>query len=679
MSRHSLIILILILLTCGIYAQVRQHGFIDYDDPGYVRDNPIVQRGLTAENLWWALTTRTETNWHPVTWLSHMLDCQVFGPNRPGWHHLVSLFWHIVNVVLVFALFSQTTGRTWQAAFVAALFATHPLHVESVAWIAERKDVLSTFFWLMSLHCYARYASQRAWLPYGGCLLFLAIGLATKPMLVTAPFLYLLLDYWPLGRWWSDQSLSEPSEKSRRQEMAVSPKRGVDRSLGSQDARLSDQSQTSRQAYIAPNIKWLLIEKLPMLVLVIASCLMTYHAQKVGGAVAPQPSGHRLENALVSYVRYLGKTFWPQDLAVLYPNLTDMWNLWQVAGALALLLVISAVILQRWRRRYLTVGWCWFLGTLVPVIGIIQVGQQAMADRYMYFPLIGLAVMLAWGGADLLQARPKMRPWVTTVAVGAIVCCCGLTFRQVQRWRQSESLFVHTLAVTQNNYVIHNNYGVILQDQGRNNEALDQYRRAISANPDYADAHYNLARAYQGQQQFTLAVEHYQLARKLRPRDANTLNNLAGAYHLMGQLDKAVVHYQKALDINPEHVESTYNLASAMRDKKEWDSAIELYQRVVQLKPDHFGAHNNLGVLWHLREELVRAIYHYRQALAINTNHVEAHMNLAVALEAQGKRAEALRHVEIVLKAVPDHKNASRTRQRLRQQKTSPGQADQDH
>ena len=463
-QRPALILGIAItLLTLALYWRVQGHGFLHYDDYQYVVDNPHVRHGLTRQGVLWALTSGYASNWHPLTWLSHMLDCELYGLNPQG-HHLNNLLLHIANALLLFRLLLRMTGALWRSAFVAALFALHPLHVESVAWVAERKDVLSTLFWMLTLGAYLRYRERPTGTRYLATLFLFALGLAAKPMLVTLPFVLLLLDCWPLGRMPSPRSL-------------------------------------------LPLVR----EKAPFFVLAALSSVITFWVQSHWGAVVLSiPLKERLANALVSYVGYGAKMLWPVNLACFYPHPLDGLPLWQAAGALLLLAGVTVAVVRAGRRLpYLAVGWLWYLGTLVPVIGLVQVGAQAMADRYTYVPLIGLFVMLSWGAGSLAAKGPL--PKIATAALSAalLAALLPLTWSQISHWKDSETLFAHALEVTDRNLLAHNNLGNALARQGRLEEAEFHLVEALRLRPDYAAAQNNLGILRLRQGRFEEAAGHF--------------------------------------------------------------------------------------------------------------------------------------------------------------------------
>ena len=502
--RESLAICLLLAAgTLVLYWPVTRHGFVNYDDTDYVTQNAQVQAGLSAKSFAWVWTSEVARNWHPVTMLSHMLDCQLFGL-RPGWHHFTSLLLHVANALLLFLLLKRLTGAVWRSALAAALFAFHPLHVESVAWIAERKDVLSTFFFLLTLLAYASYvrrstvhgpqstvgspksegrrpkAGTRApaarqdashntfhvsrikspWVFYAIALLLFALGLMSKPMMVTVPFVLLLLDYWPLRRFRSLESRVQRLESE-----AHSPQSTVHSPLS-----------TARKSQIVNRI---LLEKLPFFLLTAASCVITFRVQQKGGAVLDVgnfPLAARIANALMSYVRYLSKMIWPENLAALYLRKAP-WPAWEVGLAAAFLLAVTAVAIRfAGRRPYLAVGWFWYLGTLVPVIGMVQVGMQSLADRYTYIPLIGIFIILAWGGWELVSFWRMPVAVPAGVAALALVACMVLTRAQLPHWQNSERLFRQMIAVNDGNYMAHYNLGNLYGRQDKLTEAVQRVR-----------------------------------------------------------------------------------------------------------------------------------------------------------------------------------------------------------
>ncbi len=575
--------LFLTIAILAVFWRVQDHGFVNLDDDLYVTANPRVQAGLTVDGAVWAFTTTHASNWHPLTWLSHMVDCDLFGLN-PGGHHFTNLLFHIANTLLLFLVFEQMTGALWPSAFVAALFALHPLHVESVAWVAERKDVLSTFFWLLTMGLYLRYVKR----PRGGryilVLVSFSLGLMAKPMLVSLPFVLLLLDYWPLGR-----LEFVPSSLTTQLDTAKSTVLWSRRSL----------------------ILRLVLEKVPLFGLATVSSIVTFLAQRSGGALESLntiPLHIRFANTLVAYVTYMEKTVWPHDLAVFYPHPGRGLPVWQAAGAGLLLLSITVLVLRTARRHpYLTTGWLWYLGTLVPVIGLVQVGAHAMADRYTYIPLIGLFIVMAWGLSDILARWPHRRIALATLTAGFLVAFMICSRLQVQYWQNSIALFQHTLNVTNDNWLTHNNMGNALARQGRLDEAANHYSKALHIRPDDPMAHNNLG--------ITLAEQ--------------------------GRLDEAVAHYSEALCIDVEFVAAYYNLGNALVQRGEFERAIASYVKALEIKPQFAEAHNNYAMVLAQQGKLDEAVSHFEEALRIKPDFQEARHNLAIALREASKHETA--------------------------------------
>lgn len=502
LKRPGPVCLVLIALIALVFFPVSRFEFVNYDDPDYVSSNPRVQTGLSWENVRWAFTSGHASNWHPVTWLSHMLDSQFFGPN-PGPAHLVSVAFHTINTVLLFLLLRRITGAHWRSALVAALFGLHPLRVESVAWISERKDVLSGLFLLLTLGAYCRYlessvrssgfrrpsvpdladrsitaspapiqdeleqrSSSLRWFWYGLALACFALGLMSKPMLVTLPFCLLLLDYWPFKRF-----LLEKND--------------------------------------AKKALALIFEKTPFFLLAVGASVVTLLVQRSGGAVSTSLSvSGRIANALVSYVRYLGKTVWPSNLSVLYPH-PGHWPAWQVGcAALILLVILVTVILLSSKRAYLPVGWFWFMGGLVPVIGLVQVGVQSMADRYTYLPSIGLLILIVWGINDVVDGWRLPRPAVGALSIVILMALAVLTERQLRFWHDSTALFQRAIEATSKNYLAYNNLGFDLSKKGMFQEAKEDYRKSLAINPQYPDALNNMGFALAGEKKYAEALPY---------------------------------------------------------------------------------------------------------------------------------------------------------------------------
>jgi protein O-mannosyl-transferase len=598
----------LFLTTLVVYAPVYRFGFVNFDDPDYVTNNPHVREGLTLDGVVWAVTSSADANWFPAARLSHLLDVQLFGL-QPGGHHFTNALLHASATVLLFAFLQAATGAAWPSAFVALLFAVHPLHVESVAWIAERKDVLSALFWFLALWSYVR---RRYWLT----LVAFCLGLMSKPMVVTLPFVLLLLDVWPLRR----------------------------------------------------PLRTALWVKIPLLGLAAASAAVTYLVQRGSGAVREVgqfPLGLRVENAVVSYATYIVKMFWPARLAVFYPYPHEL-PVWEIAFAGLLLAGISIVVLRERRSRpYLGVGWLWYLGTLVPVIGLIQVGTQARADRYTYLPMVGLGIMLAWGLPEVLKGKA-----VISGAIVACLACAALCEAQIQYWRNSETLLRHALDVTSGNYLAHHNLGVALAGEGRFPEAIQQYQAALQIEPDAANVQTDYGNALAKSGRFSEAIAHYDAALRVLPDSPITHNDLANALAATpGRMPEAIAEYQTALRLKPDYEEARNNLAQVQSNGAEMqynmgvdlarsgrpEAAIPHFEEALRIKPDYVDAHNNLGVVLAGAGRVQEAISHFEAALRIDPNSADAHVNLGIALSGiPGRMPEAIRHFEAALRIKPD-------------------------
>lgn len=594
-----LVYLLLILTTLIVFHQLPSHDFINLDDDLFVYENPQVQAGLTKQSVIWAFTTFHPDYWRPLSWLSHMLDCQLFGL-RPGLHHLVNLLFHLANTALLLFILRKMTGSLWRSSFVAALFALHPLHVESVAWVAERKDVLAAFFWLLTMWAYSRYAELPERNRYLFILPFFALGLMTKPIVVTLPVVLLLLDFWPLGR----LQLHQVGPRSNP---------GVAKSS-------------------AISLVW---EKIPLFALSAGMIGLTLLATEEVGTLKSFdlfPLSTRIANALVTYPSYLIKMIRPQGLAVYYPYPTAI-PMWQGAGAGILLVCLSVIMIRAGRNRpYLAVGWLWYLTTLLPVIGLVQAGSQAMADRYTYLSLIGPFIMIAWTVPSLLEGwrhRRVVLALSTTILFSFLVVC---TWVQLQHWKNSVTLFQHTIDVTSDNYFAHNNLGVALARQGRLDEAIHHYSKSLHIRPDQAEVHNNLGNALVARGDFEEALGHYYEALRIKPDFASAHNNLGSVLARQGKVDEAVKHYQEALRIKPDYAGAHYNLGNVLVDRGNVDEAISHYTATLQIWPDWAGAHNNLGLALEKRGRLEEAISHYKEALRIKPDYAKAKDNLERAL-----------------------------------------------
>lgn len=615
---------VLALWTGVVYAPAVLNGFIsNYDDALYVTANAMVQRGLTAEGLVWAFTTGHAANWHPLTWLSHMADVTVFGLNPAG-HHAVSVAIHIVNTILLFLALERLTGRRWPSAAAAAFFALHPLHVESVAWIAERKDVLSTFFWFLCLWLYPAYVKKRTPLRYAGLLACLALGLMAKPMVVTLPCTLLLLDLWPL----------------RRIDLA-SPDRG-------------------KQA------KALLFEKIPMFAIAAASCWLTVAVQSRGTAVTSLdafPYWVRAANALNGYGFYLLKTVVPTGLAPYYPHPGANVSISGAVIAAVVLLALSLLCRLYLRRRpYLLVGWLWFLGTLVPVIGLVQVGNQAYADRYTYVPMVGLAIAGCWAVADWAPSRRAVR-FTVAAACGILIALSAGTMVQIGYWKNGLVLFERTLAVTRNNPLALNNLATALLERGEGDRAEKLLRDAVAVNPHYSDAHYNLGRIAETAGRNEEALSYYRTAAESAHGDPDPWINQAALLVKMGDYDASIAAATAALGVDPAAPMAYLNLGAAHAAANRPNEALAAYVSGLQADPSSAALHNNLANLLArlgTGEQLEKALHHFQQALRLDPAAAETRFNMAVLLDQMGRRDEADRELRRVLAEAPGLEAARR-------------------
>ena len=623
-----IICLVLALAILVVYWPVKNHDFIKYDDDKYITDNRSVKSGLNPESIRWAFTTGHASNWHPVTWMSHELDCQIFDLNA-GAHHLINVLFHIINTLLLFIVLKRMTKAIWPSAFVAALFGLHPLHVESVAWVAERKDVLSTFFWMLTMWAYVRYAEHPKITGYLLALLFFVIGLMAKPMLVTLPFVLLLLDYWPLERMRVGKLIKE---KNRENSIQRKP------------------------------ALHLLIEKIPFIFFSIVSCVVTFIVQRRTGAVQTIDAidiKSRAGNAVVAYIGYIGKMIWPDNLAVLYPhpgNSLSMSNV-AVCGLLLIFLSFCFVFLAR-RHKYLVVGWLWYVGTLVPVIGLVQVGVQAMADRYTYIPLTGLFIIIAWGANDLLKSMPCRKVILGFCAVIILSAITIKTSQQLKYWRDSVTLFQHTLAVTQKNYVMHNNYANYLMNMGKLDEAIEHFNESLKIKPRAAEVHNNLGNALSRLGRVDEAIEHYRTALSLEPDLPDAHYNLAIVLSGQNKIDEAIEEYRESLHFDPDNVDALSNLGFELAQQGNNKEAIEFYNKALSIEPENIITHGRLGLALAAAGKIDDAIEEFRFVLKARPDDAEMWCNLGILLERQGKTAEAIEQYRQALQIDPDFEKA---------------------
>jgi len=598
----------LVVAVFVVFGRTLGHDFVNYDDHEYVTENVHVARGLDGDCFQWAFTSRQCSNWHPITWLSHALDCQLFGLS-PWGHHLTNVLLHAATSVLLFMVLRRMTGDFWPSALVAAVFAIHPLRVESVAWIAERKDVLSGLFFVLTLGTYERYVRRRSPAWYSAVVVLFALGLMAKPMLVTLPFVLLLLDYWPLER---------------------------------------------------KDTKRLLVEKLPLLAMAAASSAATLWAQRNAMQTIEHLSlSCRLENATVAYVGYIGQLFYPADLAVFYPHPGRSLPEWKIVASLVVLAAISAGIVSLRRRApYLAVGWLWFLGMLLPVIGLVQVGAQSMADRYTYLPQIGLCIAMAWAAARLVRERRWNATAVAAVSALVLAILMGRAYEQASYWRDSETLWTHALTCTPPNAIAHCNLGSALVDRGKLQEGIEEYKKALAIDPKSVLAHSNLGMALTDVGQFKEAVEQLDAALSLDPEHADAHYNLGETLRRMGRLSDAIGHLRKSLTLKPDRADARTSLGAALGQQGHAAEAMEQLEIALKLDPRRAEAHNDLGITLAGLKRFDEAIEHYRAALTSKPDYAEAHNNLGFALASQGKLDEAIQEYRLALRCRPDYARA---------------------
>ncbi|MEE9911974.1 MAG: tetratricopeptide repeat protein [Deltaproteobacteria bacterium] len=694
--------IVLAVVTLAVFWQVKHHDFVNFDDHIYVTENRHIQSGITLTGLHWAFSTTYAEFWHPLTWLSLMLDYQLYGLNAGG-YHLTNLLLHIMSTLLLFWLFHRMTGALWKSAFIAALFALHPLHVESVAWVSERKDVLSAFFWMLTLCLYVYYTEKPVIKRYWLVLLCFACGLMSKSMVVTLPVVLILLDYWPLGRLQSQAiktgatpvvtaSANQGQQKTRSKNKT--PKNNISPSI---DRKLPE----TKIAGIIPS--WQLWEKIPFFALSAVFSIITIYAQ-YKPPESHFPLSSRIANAFVSFVTYLVKLFWPHDLTVFYP-FPHQLSAWQIAGAILLMIVIStAVMITIKRLPYLFVGWLWYAITLLPVIGIIQVGDFAMADRYMYLPAIGISLMLAWGVPSLFRRADLRQKILIPAGISVLAILAVLSWQQCRYWKNSIDLFSHALQVTKNNVLAHNslgaalfeagrvkeaianyqaaveinpyndkahsNLGLALAAEGKIEEAITHYRAAIDFNPKSEAAHVNMGSALARAGKYEEAANHYRTAIKLNPHYDDAYYNFANLLVKQGKVEEALTHYRRAVEINSGHQEALANAADILVRQGKIAEAAESYRQILKINPASFKALNNLGVNLEKQLQHDEAVYYYRQALNIEPSNPGVHFNLGVALGNKGDLDGAIEHFRRAVSLDPRFDEAAKmlkTAERMQQ------------
>jgi tetratricopeptide (TPR) repeat protein len=624
----------LLLVTLALFGRGCWNGFVNYDDPQYVTLNPHVEPGLTAEDVGWAWRTTYFGNWHPLLWMSLQLDSQVYTLKRPAGFHATSLLLHAASVVTLFWVLRRMTGALWRSALVAALFAVHPLNVEPVAWVAERKGVLSTFFWMLTLLAYLQYAERPGLARYLLVVLAFGLGFLAKPMLVTLPFVLLLLDYWPLGRW-APAALPARSASEGEEYPSLALR------AGSAGAR-------------APLAR-LLWEKAPLFVLSVAFIAVAAHAQHGTGALtslkASFPS--RVGNACLAYVTYVRKAVWPSDLAPFYPHRGDSVSLWQAGAAAGLLAAVTVAAFRAAPRRpYVMVGWLWYVGTLVPVIGLVPIGWQGSADRYTYVPLVGLFILTAWGGAEL-ACRWRCQTAAATLAGALLLGLAVVTWNQEGYWHDSETLWRHALRVTADNPVAETCLGTALKAEGQLPEALRHFEAAVRLDPEFAFAHYSLGMALLEGGKFGEAARHFAVTVRRDPDFAPGHYYLGVALENQGQIEKAMRQYEEAVGLDPDNVPAHNSLGVLLESKGQVGEAVRHYQEALRRTPGDAGVHFNLGGALAKEGKLDEAIEHFTEAVRIDGGFARAHRNLGAALEEQGRLDEASRHYGEALRLDP--------------------------
>jgi tetratricopeptide (TPR) repeat protein len=597
---------LLVLAVALVFGQAVRAQFLNYDDDQYIYYTPQVTKGLTLDGTAWAFTHRHAHNRHPLTTLSHMLDCQLYGL-KPAGHHLTNIVLHTATVVLLFLVLYSMTSKLWLSAIVAAVFALHPLRAESVAWVSERKDVLSGVFFMLTLAAYARYARRPfSWHRYLLVVVLFGLGLMCKPTIVTLPFLLLLLDYWPLGR------LAEAKRP--------------------------------------------ILEKLPMIAMTAIWCAVTLSTQRVAvEALAHLSLGSRVANAIVSYAAYLGKLLYPAGLIPFYPHPLDTLPATTVAACALLLATISAVAFAcRKRHPYLLVGWLWYLGSLVPVVGIIQAGEQALADRYTYLTQIGILIALVWGIASLLPARPYCRTIGGLTAGAVIIGLMTATSIQVSYWRDSRTLWTRTLKICPQNYIAQLNLGNALYQEGRTDDAIEQFRLAVKVNPNHAVAHCNLGESLHHRNEDQEAIQEFERALKIDPELVQGHYCLGNVLAQRGQFEAAIAHFRKALEINPNFALPLNNLGNALDSIGKVDEAIDCYHEAIRRQPESVDAYFNLGnVLAQKKSQFEEAIRLWHKVLKLSPGHAKAHLHLGLVFNHQHRRDEAISEFRQALQLDP--------------------------
>ena len=594
-QKHILFFITAAIVTSTLvaYEPIRHNNFVSYDDDLYIMKNPIVTGGITGDSIILAFTKLYAANWHPITWLSHILDYQLFGLNPLG-HHLVSVGIHIINALLLFWIVNRLTGTIWASAFVAAVFALHPLQVESVAWAAERKTVLSGLFWLLTMAAYIRYTKQPGLGRYILVLAVFGLCIMTKPIVITLPLVLLLLDYWPLERIrWGQKSKTAAKTTSNQ------------KSAG-----------------------WLIAEKAPLLAMSAILGVLTVIAQQSGGAVSTLdkvPLDHRIGNAFISYVKYIGKLVWPSDMAVFYPpSHSNLLNATMLICAF-IFIVISAISIYTGRRRkYIAVGWLWFAGTLVPMIGLVQVGDQAMANRYMYLPMLGLLIIIALAGKELIAKHPRLKTVAAIMGVISLSCLLVLTRMQVRHWQNSVTLFEYALSVTEDNAITENSYACALFNEDRLSEAEQHFGNALRINPAFDTALIHLARIYLKEGRHNEAISIYEELIKRNYKTAELYYNLAMALGIQEKYSDSIKYFSKSLELNPDDPDTHNKMGIILLAAGKANDSIVQFNESLRIKANQSVVYENLGTAYNQLGKYELAIQNWTRAIELNPGNIDA-------------------------------------------------------
>ena len=637
LSQKQIILLIsaaIVIATLVAYEPIRSNEFVNYDDDTYITENPNVTGGITRTSIVWAFTHPHYHMWHPLTSISHIVDCQFFGLNPLG-HHSVSVLIHIANALLLFWIVNRLTGTIWASAFVAGVFALHPIQVESVAWASERKTVLSGLFWLLTMATYIRYARQPRLGRYLLVLLVFGLCIMTKPVVVTLPFALLLLDYWPLER-----IRGRRTEDPASLRFAVASRRKI--------------AEKERQK---ASLKWLIIEKIPLLAMSAILAVITFIAQQSGGVVQTLEKTqlvYRIANMFLSYIRYIGKTIWPSGLAVFYPSSNSLNTITSICAFIFILISAISIYIGR-RKKYIAVGWLWYVGTLVPMIGLIQAGGQAMANRYMYISMLGLLIIIAWAAKDFIASRPRMKIVAAILAGGLLSALVILTRIQVSHWQNSMTLYEYGLKVTKNNALIENNYGsTLLIKAGRLNEAEQHFNNAIRILPAFVEARTNLGKVFLMQGKTNEAIVCFNDVLRQNGDLIQAHYYLAMALNAQGKYNDAVKHFAKVLEIDPNYSDARDRMGLSLTAANRLNEAITCFNNVLRKNGDSAEVHYNLAIVSGKQKKYDEAIEHLARVLQLNPTYPEAHNKMGLALMAVGKNDEAIKYLNEGLKINKD-------------------------